>query len=128
VSPIQDLGRGQSTFYDHTTVTQGHTQAGQLLGTPLIDRSGGLDLAVDRWSPGGRLGVELFERQMPPDLAVGLPADQIRSQWDLSFTGTRFFGTSDLTFSVGHVWDLDRFPKKDMGNMYLRVGFRAALP
>ena len=128
VSPIQDLGRGQSTFYDHTTVTQGHTQAGQLLGTPLIDRSGGLDLAVDRWSPRGRLGLELFERQMPPDLAVGLPPDQTRSQWDLSVTGTRFFGTSDLTFSVGHVWDLDRFPDKDVGNMYLRVGFRAALP
>ena len=128
VSELQDLGRGQSTFYDHTTVTQGHTQDGQLLGTPLIDRSGGIDAALDRWTRNGRLGVSLFERQMPGDLKVGLPAAQARTQWDFGVSGTWFFGPTDLTFAVGHVWDLDRLPGQDIGNTYVRVGLRAGLP
>ena len=128
VAAIQDLGRGQSTFYDHTTVTQGHTQAGQLLGSPLIDRSGGIDASVDRWSTRGRLGISLFERQMPGDLAVGLPPTQTRSQWDLGFNGTWAVGRSDVTFAVGHVWDLDRLPETDAGNSYIRLGLRAGLP
>jgi hypothetical protein len=128
VSELQNIGRGQSTFYDHTTVTQGHTQAGQLLGSPLVDRSGGVDASVDRWSKNGRLGLSLFERQMPGDLAVGLPPTQARSQWDVAVNGTWFFGGSDLTFALGHVWDLDRLPKTDVGNTYIRLGLRAGLP
>src|SRR5207244_10886625 len=84
VSPLQQLGRGQSTFYDHTFLTQGHTQDGQLLGSLLIDRSGGGDVAIDRWMRLGRIGVSMFERQMPGDLGVGMPANQPRSQWDMS--------------------------------------------
>jgi len=128
VGEIQDLGRGQSTFYDHTTVTQGHTQSGQLLGSPLIDRSGGIDASVDRWLKQGRLGISLFERQMPGDFPVGLPPTQMRSQWDLGFNGTWFLGRSDVTFAIGHVWDLDRLPETDAGNFYLRLGLRAGLP
>jgi hypothetical protein len=128
VSELQDLGRGQSTFYDHTTVTQGHTQAGQLLGSPLVDRSGGVDAAVDHWTPNGRWGVSLFERQMPGDLLTGMPATQTRSQWDLGISGTRFIGRSDVTFAIGHVWDIDRLPGTSVGNSYVRVGLRAGLP
>jgi hypothetical protein len=128
VSELQDLGRGQSTFYDHTTVTQGHTQDGQLLGSPLIDRSGGVDAAIDRWTRNGRVGMSLFERQMPPDLAVGLPPAQARTQWDFGANGTWFLGRSDVTFALGHVWDLNRFPHKNVGDNYVRVGLRAGLP
>jgi hypothetical protein len=127
VAAIQDIGREQSSFYDHTTVSQGHTQYGQLLGSPLIDRSGGVDLSVDRWTSRGRLGVTVFERQMPRDLQVGMPADQLRTQWDVGITGFRRFGKSDVTFALGHVWDLDRFPGIDVGNTYVRLGLRAGL-
>jgi hypothetical protein len=128
VTELQDIGRGQSTFYDHTTVRQGHTQEGQLLGSLLIDRSGGIDASVDRWVKQGRIGLSVFERQMPGDLAVGLPPTQARSQWDLEVNGVWFLGKSDLTFAVGHVWDLDRLPRVDVGNTYLRLGLRAGLP
>jgi len=128
VAALQDIGREQSTFYDHTTLTQGHTESGQLLGSPLIDRSGGVDFSLDRWTTRGRLGLAIFERQMPGDLQVGLPADQLRTQWDVGVTGFRAFGKSDVTFAVGHVWDLDRFPKTDVGNTYVRLGLRAGLP
>ena len=128
VAQLQDIRREQSTFYDHTTVTQGHTQLGQLLGSPLLDRSGGVDFSLDRWTTRGRLGLTLFERQMPRDLQVGMPADQLRTQWDLGITGFRTLGKSDVTFALGHVWDLDRFPNTDVGNTYVRLGLRAGLP
>jgi hypothetical protein len=65
---------------------------------------------------------------MPHDLEVGLPADQLRTQWDVGITGFRTFGKSDVTFAIGHVWDLDRFPNTDVGNTYVRLGVRAGLP
>jgi hypothetical protein len=126
--PLTSLGRGQSTFYDHSKIAQGHTELGQLLGTPLIDRSGGIDFSVDHFTNEGRLGVEVFERQMPPDLGVGMPADSARSQWDLGFGGTVFRGSADITFKIGHVWDLNRFPGQDVGNSYIQIGTRFAPP
>ena len=128
VAALDELKRGQSSFYDHGLIVQGHTELGQLLGTPLIQRSGGIDFAVDRYSSVGRLGVALFERQMPPDWHLGMPADQLRSQWDLGFGGVIFHGAMDLNFKVGHVWDLNRFPGQDGGNSYLQLGSRFAAP
>lgn len=125
VSALQQIGRGQTTFYDHSSLTQGHTEDGQLLGSPLIDRSGGVDASVDRWIPGGRVGVSLLERQMPGDLGVGMPADQLRSQWDAGLNTTRFVGRLDVSASLGRVWDLDRFPGTDVGNNYARLSLRA---
>ncbi|HVZ78420.1 MAG TPA: hypothetical protein VG818_10600, partial [Gemmatimonadaceae bacterium] len=124
IDALQQLGRPEPTFYDHSPITQGHTELGQLLGTPLIERSGGADVALDYFSASGRLGVELMERQMPPDRSVGMPANQLRSQWDLGIGGTLFRGKSDLTFQVGRVWDFNRFPGQDVGNYYVRLGTR----
>ena len=67
------------------------------------------------------------------DLGVRPPSDaaedqDLRSQWDVMFNGTIFVGASDLTFAVGRVWDLDRFPGTDVRNSYVRLGFRAGLP
>jgi hypothetical protein len=125
VSPIQQIGRGQSTFYDHTFLTQGHTEDGQLLGSPLIDRSGGIDAALDRWTKLGRMGVSIMERQMPGDLQVGMPADQLRTQWDTGINTTRFVGRFDVSAAIGRVWDLNRFPGTDVGNNYARISLRA---
>ncbi|MEO7083893.1 MAG: capsule assembly Wzi family protein [Gemmatimonadaceae bacterium] len=128
VSAIQQIGRGQSTFYDHTFLTQGHTEDGQLLGTPLIDQSGGIDAALDRWTAAGRVGLSVFERQMPGDLGVGLPANQLRTQWDVGVNATRFVGRFDVSGAIGRVWDLNRFPGTDVGNNYVRVSLRAGWP
>jgi hypothetical protein len=129
IGALQDIGRTQSTFYDHDLLTQGHTEDGQLLGSPLIERAGGVDASVDRWMKRGRMGVSLFERQMPEDLEVGMPANQLRSQWDVGLNGTLFAGAErDITFAVGRVWDLNRFPGTDVCNNYLRLGVRAGWP
>lgn len=128
ISSIQGIRREQSLFFEHATITQGHTHRGLLLGTPLIEGSGGFEFALDRWTSSGRLGFALLERQMPPDIGVGMPGDQARTQWDLKLSGLRFVGLSELTWQLGHVWDLNRFPNRDAGNLYLGVGWRQALP
>jgi hypothetical protein len=128
IAALQDLGRGQSTFYDHGRLTQGHTERGQVLGTPLIEASSGMNVAIDRWGKTGRLGAELFERQMPDTLATGFGSRAgARSQWDLSASMTRFVGGTDLSLAVGHVWDIHRFEGRDAHNAYVRVGIRPSI-
>jgi hypothetical protein len=62
------------------------------------------------------------------DLDVGMPANQLRSQWDTGVNATRFVGRLDITAAIGRVWDLNRFPGTDVGNNYARVSLRAAWP
>lgn len=52
------IGRVQAPYYIHTQARQGHTQVGQILGSP--DGLGGRSavLALDRYHRGGRWGVE----------------------------------------------------------------------
>lgn len=119
--------RGVATFYEHSPITQGHTARGLLLGTPLIDRSGGSELAVDRWSVAGRIGVSVMQRQMPPDMGEGMPADRARTQWDVRAGGLRFVRGGELSYRLGVVWDLNRFPGESAANPYVAIGWRQAI-
>lgn len=123
IPALQKRTRDQSTFYEHSPIAQGHTQAGQLLGTPLIDRSGGAEFAIDRWTRAGRLGVVLFQRQMPSDDQVGMPLSRARTQWDLSIESVRFTPRGAVTVRVGYVRDLNRFPARDAGNLHVLLGY-----
>ncbi len=114
--------RGQSFFYDHTPITEGHTQLGQLLGSPLMERSGGVELAWDRWSRAGRTGVMLTQRALPPTGDEGQPAEATRSQWALEASALRFRGRIDLTARAGVLFDLNRTPGKDVTSLFVGVG------
>jgi hypothetical protein len=127
IPPLQDLQRGQTTFFEHAPLNQGHTHRGALLGSPLLDRSGGSELAVNRWDSAGRIGASIFQRQMPPDILVGMPRDRTRSQWDVRVSALRFFGLSELSGQIGYVWDLNRFANKDVGNVYVAAGWRRSI-
>lgn len=127
VSGIQAIPRPQSRFYEHAPLTQGHTQRGLLLGTLLIDRSGGSELAIDRWASNGRTGFAILQRQMPPDVLLGMPVANARTQWDVAGSAVRFIGDSELNLRLGHVWDLNRFANRDVGNVYVVVGWRQAV-
>jgi len=123
ISPIQHRTRIQASFFEHTPITQGHTQHGLLLGTPLIERATGLELSVDRWSREGRAGVTLFQRQMPPDDSVGVRRDLARTQWDLSASALRFTSRGSVSLRTGIVFDLGRFPGRDARNLYVQAEF-----
>ncbi len=123
VTPLQRF-RGQSTFYDHSPITEGHTQLGQLLGSPLIERSAGLEIAADRWSARGRTGLTLTQRSMPATLQEGEESGAARSQWALELSATRFRGSFDVTARAGAVLDLNRTPGNDVTSLFAGVSLR----
>jgi hypothetical protein len=124
VGSISRLSRGQALFYEHSPVTDGHTHRGQLLGSPLLERTGGVELAIDRFTPRGRMGAMLVNRAMPSDGAEGQPSAGVRTQWALELTGVRFRGPSDLFARAGVVLDARRAPQRDRHTTYLSVGTR----
>lgn len=124
ISSIQRLARGQATYYEHTPITQGHTQRGQLLGTPLLERTGGLELAVDRWASWGRLGATLMQRALPEDEGEGVRRVAARSQWYSEASLVRFVGRYELFGQGGLVFDLNRRPGHDETNLHLQAGVR----
>ncbi|MHB1313835.1 MAG: capsule assembly Wzi family protein, partial [Gemmatimonadaceae bacterium] len=124
ITALQRLGRGQATFYEHSPITQGHTERGQLLGSPLLERSNGLELGVDRWATWGRAGVTLMQRAMPIDLSDSQGALTARSQWYTEANGVRFIGRHEVFARAGMVWDVNRRPGTDETNLYLQVGAR----
>lgn len=124
IGSIQRLGRGQATFYEHTPVTQGHTERGQLLGTPLLERSSGFELGVDRWASWGRAGFSVMQRAMPSDLSEGVTVATARSQWYTEASAVRFAGKRELFAKAGLVFDLNRQPGRDGTNAYVQVGAR----
>ena len=116
--------RGQSTFYDHSPITEGHTQFGQLLGSPLLERTGGLEFSADRWNADGRTGFVLIQRSMPASLAEGQTVAVARSQWALEANATRFRGALDVSARAGVVFDLNRTPGNDVTNFYAGFSLR----
>ena len=124
ISSIQRLARGQATFYEHSPITQGHTQQGQLLGTPLLERTGGLEIGIDRWAPWGRAGVTLIQRAMPSDLSESVSVQTARSQWYTEANAVRFVGRNEVFARTGVVLDLNRRPGSDEKNIYLQLGAR----
>ncbi len=128
ITALQTIGRGQATFYEHAPITQGHTEQGQLLGSFLLERGGGLDLSVDRWSPRGRRGVSLMYRAMPADRSDGVQQATARAQWYAEASAVQFVRAQELFVKVGVVVDLNRMPGRDVSNGYLSLGARLRQP
>lgn len=124
IGSITRLSRGQSTIYDHSPITQGHTVRGQLLGTYLLERTGGLEVSVDRYARWGRVGGVLTQRAMPEDLSEGVRAAAARSQWAVEGSATRFVGKHDLFMRAGLVLDVNRRPGTDATAKFLALGVR----
>jgi hypothetical protein len=127
IGSISRLNRPQAFFYEHAPVTQGHTQRGQLLGTSLLERTGGLELSVDRYGQGGRFGVMLTSRAMPDGSGEGQVRAIARTQWALESTGVRFIGNHEISVRAGYVLDVNRQPTRDARSAYLSVGSRWSL-
>lgn len=124
VGSISRLNRGQALFYEHSSVTAGHTQRGQLLGSSLLERSGGLELALDRFSPRGRIGGVLTSRAMPESRLEGQLQGATRTQWALESSAARFVGQMEVTVRGGYVLDINRVAGQDGSAGYLSVGSR----
>lgn len=116
--------RPQASTYEHFTITQGHTNRGQLLGSPLLERTGGFEVAVDRWSHRGRIGGMIQQRAMPLLGEEGVPAGAARSQWALELNGSYFTRLAEYGWRAGTAWDLNRTPGVDLSNVFLGASLR----
>jgi hypothetical protein len=116
--------RPQASFYDHFPIRQGHTNRGQLLGTPLLEREGGAELRLDRYDHRGRTGLILSTRYLPNERAEAVDEDLLRQEWSAQFEILRASPRGHHYFArVGAVADLNRHPTLgDAYNLTLAFG------
>lgn len=121
ISPI-DPFRGQDFFYEHSRLVQGHTLRGQSLGTPLLQRSGGGELRVDRYDSAGRRSLLLRTRGLPNTKAVDVPMDLRRQEWTAAVEWMRWTSTGAWRVRVGATADLGYAPDRDLYDVHVAFG------
>lgn len=119
--------RRQAPIYGHARIAQGHTNEGQLIGSPTALRGGGSLVAVDRYDRNGRWTVSwsrvLGDPGMP--LLPELPEDA-DVQHALGVDGVLFRDRIDYFGQVHTVFHLNRFLEDDQFNLNLSIGARIA--
>src|SRR5205814_5674430 len=72
---LLQTSRNQTPFYFHAYTNQGHTQLGQVLGSVGGDGGGAAELAIDRYSPSGRISLmwSRIMRQENRAVTTGVP-------------------------------------------------------
>jgi hypothetical protein len=121
ISPI-DPFRGQAFFYEHSPLFQGHTLRGQLLGTSLLQREGGLEMRLDRYDTTGRLGLVLGTRALPNDLAVTVDAADIRQEWTAAIEWSRRGARRAWRGRLGVAADLGYSGDRDAWSVHAALG------
>ena len=125
ISHLQ-LGRPQTPFYVHSPVVQGHTEEGQILGSPSVYGGGGFSLGAERYDPAGQWSVswdkiDRAERLGPDGLPDPRGADVMHS---LTVQRTMFRARADLTAGLTLTNDFNRNFVGDARNAQLVVGVR----
>lgn len=123
------LARGQTPFYLHKSVAQGHTQRGQLLGSPAGVGGAASVLAVDRYHARGRWTV-FVSRELRQDLGQYLDVGRVDphavdAQIALGANGILFRGPYDVTAGVTGIYEFNRDFQRDLMNLNLMLGVRA---
>jgi hypothetical protein len=118
------LGRGEGLFYEHGPIVQGHTQLGQLLGSPAVRGGGGATLAIDRYSPEGRVSLTLTRTDRATEEPGGLGFGATTS---LLADLLRFHRGVDLTARLGLIHDAGVKSANDRTQVTAAVGARLPL-
>ena len=125
-------GRGWSPFYTHTTVQQGHTQLGQVVGSEAGFGGAGSEVAVESYSPRGRWtwSWTRIERQQRGDFPFTGQADPNGIDIQHAFAVERliFRGRYDLLARATAVYEFNRDFHYDAFNLNLIVGTRIGVP
>lgn len=126
------LGRdrpGQGIIYTHTSLRQGHTQRGQLIGSSAgVGAAAGSVVAWDRYSPAGR--TTLAWRRIVRAHTGGFDStgvaepDGIDVIHSLGAERSRRTGNLSYTFGVELMADLNRNFSNDVFNLHARAGMQ----
>jgi hypothetical protein len=120
------LARPQTFFYTHSRARQGHTQRGEVLGSPAVYGGAGASLVVDRYSPEGRLTFGWSRTLLQEHRPASSRAEAYRVRHALSAEALRFAGPLELVLRVSPSLELNRTPGDDAFNLHGR--FTVALP
>ncbi len=121
--------RPQAYFYEHGSITQGHTLRGQLLGTPLLQREGGAELRLDRYDTRGRLGLILRTRSLPNQRGEFVAPENVRQEWMAMLEMMRWTAGGWWSARVGGVADLGYSPiSGDAFSLHVGVGLGRRQP
>jgi hypothetical protein len=122
IAPITAF-RFESTFYDHFPLAQGHTVRGQLLGSPLLEREGGLEVRVDRYDDSGYAAVVVATRGLTNQYAPAVAPENLRQEWSLMFERLRWTRAGAWRARAGLVADLNRWDGGEDGlGVHLSLG------
>lgn len=121
--------RDQAPFYIHVNgLQQGHTQRGQVLGSPAGFGGSGATLTVDRYSSGGRWSLawsRVLRRER--EVVAGSGAEGVDVVQSLGAEAVIFSSRYDLTAGLTGAYELNRNFAGDAFNLNLRLGARVAL-
>lgn len=123
--------RAQSAFYVHTSLRQGHTYEGQLLGSPAIYGGSGAKLSLSRYRLNGR--TSFFAERVLRGGTVGAPIDSnsglpgLDVQLSSGLEAVRFRGRLEFTGGITGTLNLNRGYTEDAFNLNARFGVRAPL-
>jgi hypothetical protein len=135
---ILQVGRGPadasewSPFYTHsTTVRQGHTELGQVLGSEAGPGGAGSVVAVESYSPSGRWTwswTRIQREQRGNTAQTGQPDPKgLDVQHELAVERLAFHGRYDLLAHVGLVYEFNRYFQHDAVNLNVILGARMGL-
>lgn len=118
--------RGQSRFYVHSRVRQGHTARGQILGSAAAMGGGGGLLEMDLFHRGGRWtvsGSRMIRNDRPPAPTAGEPGPRGHDVlYSLHAETLMFLRNFDLTARIGGAYNLNRDYRKDVFNVNAAFG------
>ncbi|HEV2146513.1 MAG TPA: capsule assembly Wzi family protein [Longimicrobiaceae bacterium] len=122
-------GRRQEPFYVHAATRQGHTNRGQILGSPAAYAGSASTLAADYYHPGGRwtLAWRRILRQAEgdyPDTGMVEKPDVMQA---LGADAVLFRGRWDLAAGVEGVYNFNRNHDSDVANLNATLGVRVRL-
>jgi hypothetical protein len=110
--PSLVLFRPQATFYEHGQISQGHTVRGKLLGTPLLERTGGGEVRVDRYDQRGRRALILATRSLPNRRNLTLDDSFLRQEWSVWLEELCITPRGGYFARLGAIADLGRDPTR----------------
>jgi len=125
--------RGEGEMYVHGLIRQGHTNRGQLLGADVgVGAGAGSVLAVDRFTPGGRLTAKwsrVVHRENGDYLEMGIRTPRSMDvSHSVGFEMTRFVKGFDIDAGLTMVREFNRDFKRDATNLNALVGVRYLIP
>lgn len=129
VSHLQRV-RPQAPFYLHGLLRQGHTQKGQLLGSPAVYGGSGSILSIGHYHPGGRVSF-FVERTLRGEPSGVTDPDSGGPRLDVQLSSgvesISFWRNLEISGGVSGILNLNRGYSRDVFNLNARLGVAARM-